>query len=383
MAATPTIFYLDTIPGERLQTMTLAGIRRYATARRWTTVSVPFFRSRPRQVRALFKQARPAGCVVECTDGRVDLPPELFGDIPVVYLHAPPTLYGGGIVRICTDNEAVARAAFRELSEGRPEAFAVIGFRGRRDWSDMRARTFLSLAAETGKPCFTLPWRMETVEERVTRLAPWLAALPRRCAVFAANDLTATEVIAAAGAVARRIPQDMTLLGVDNDERVCMASRPTLSSIQIDYERAGYLAARLLAETMTGQAGGVTTVGPLLTVRRESTRGAGRREPRILQAVERIRREACDGLSARDVVAAARGTRRLFELRFREAMGHSVLDEIQHVRLERIFTLLARTDTPLGAIASLCGWGSDVSLQRFFRSRTGMTMREWRARNRG
>ena len=127
----------------------------------------------------------------------------------------------------------------------------------------------------------------------------------------------------------------------------------------------------------------VSTFPPLLVDRHKSTRGFGRRDPRILEAMETIRREACDGLSARDVVAAARGTRRLFELRFREAMGHSVLDEIQHVRLERIFTLLARTDTPLGAIASLCGWGSDVSLQRFFRSRTGMTMREWRARNRG
>ena len=64
-------------------------------------------------------------------------------------------------------------------------------------------------------------------------------------------------------------------------------------------------------------------------------------------------------------------------------MGHSVLDEIRHVRLEKVETLLASTDTPINALASLCGWGTDGSLKRFFLSRTGMTMREWRRRNKG
>ncbi len=120
-----------------------------------------------------------------------------------------------------------------------------------------------------------------------------------------------------------------------------------------------------------------------MAVWRESTRGSGRHDPHILAAVERIRREACDGLSAREVIAAAPGSRSLFNLRFREAMGHSVLDEIRHVRLEKVETLLASTDTPINALASLCGWGTDGSLKRFFLSRTGMTMREWRRRNRG
>jgi LacI family transcriptional regulator len=120
-----------------------------------------------------------------------------------------------------------------------------------------------------------------------------------------------------------------------------------------------------------------------MAVWRESTGGAGRREPHIMAAVERIRREACDGLTAQKVIAESPGSKRLFNLRFREATGHSVLEEIRHVRLEKVETLLSQTDTPIGAIADFCGWGSSTALERFFRSRTGMTMHEWRGKNRG
>ena len=123
-------------------------------------------------------------------------------------------------------------------------------------------------------------------------------------------------------------------------------------------------------------------VAPLMAVRRESTGGYGRREPFVLQAVERIRREACDGLTARDVIAAAPVSRSLFILRFREAVGHSPLEEILHVRLEKVFTLLSRTDVPIGTIADFCGFPTNIALHGLFKKRTGMSMSEWRRRNR-
>jgi transcriptional regulator GlxA family with amidase domain len=76
-----------------------------------------------------------------------------------------------------------------------------------------------------------------------------------------------------------------------------------------------------------------------------------------------------------------RCSRRLFNMRFREATGHSVLDEIQHVRLEKVFALLSGTDTAIGAIADFCGFGSDVELRHVFRSRTGKSLRQWRKEN--
>ena len=407
-----TILYLDMIPGERIQEMTLAGIRRYAAAQGWNVAAVPVAESRPDGISAHLAAHRPvAGCIVECADGRRDLPPRLFGNIPVVYLHATPSFYGGHGMRVNSDNEAIAAAAFRELSAGHPAAFAVvsfIGLTGRRSWSLARERAFTALAATSGKPFFSLPWKKETRKRRAARLAAWLAALPRHTAVFAVNDITAANVVEAASLCHRSIPRDLTLLGVDNNTDICEASRPTISSIQIDHERAGYVAARLLAATMKSRAprgmksaacaandgnafapethssfGGGATIGPLMAVRRESTRGSGRREPFVLEAVETIRREAYDSeFTAAGLAARFRCSPRLFRLRFRESMGHSVADEIQHVRLEKVFTLLSRTDTAIGAIAGLCGYRSDIALKWIFRKITGMSMREWRTRNR-
>ena len=378
---TPAILYLDTIPGERIQKMTLAGIRRYAAVRGWDVVAVPREKSRPAAIPALLAAHKPvAGCVVECSDGRKDLPPRLFGRIPVVYLHAAPSFYGGRGMRVNSDNAAIAASAFNELSAGRPEAFAVVGFRGRRTWSEERERTFLAMAQKAGKPCVVFRRRDEEVEEKIARLVPWLAALPRKCAIFAVNDLTAAEVAEAAHKAHRAIPRELTLLGVDNNVAACEAFRPTLSSIQLDHERAGYLAARMLASD--GAADNAASIEPLLAVRRESTRGSGRLVPHILKAVEIIRREACNGLTVAALAARMPGSRRLLEMRFREAMGHSILDEIMHVRMEKVETLLAETDTSIDAIAGFCGFGSEIRLRHVFRARTGLSMREWRKRNR-
>ena len=118
-----------------------------------------------------------------------------------------------------------------------------------------------------------------------------------------------------------------------------------------------------------------------MAVWRRSTGGSGRREKFVLEAVEMIRREASDGLTAMELAKRFRCSRRLFNMRFREATGHSVLDEIQHVRLEKVFALLSGTDTAIGAIADFCGFGSDVELRHVFRSRTGKSLRQWRKEN--
>ena len=190
------------------------------------------------------------------------------------------------------------------------------------------------------------------------------------------SDETAVLVAGAAHAARRNIPRSLALLSVDNFTELCETVDPPVSSIQLDFERMGFVAARALEETPQSDV-----IGPLLVVRRKSTGGRGRQEPYIAAAVETIRREACDGLTARVLAARFPGSRRLFEMRFREATGHSVLDEILHVRLEKAFTLLSRTATPVGAVPTLCGFRCDRTCDALFRSRAGMSMRDWRLRN--
>ena len=378
------ILYLDMWIGERIQEMKLAGIRRFAAMREWNVVVKSERSSRPRHLARLLKREKPIGCIVECSAGRHDLSPDLFGDIPVVYLDCSRSTFGSRVAKAIHDGKQTVRAAFRELSSNNPSAYAVVGYREHRSWSVLRERVFKTLVQEAGASCEVFSCQEESAAKRARRLADWVAQLPPKCAVFAVNDNTAAEVVAACAKVGRRIPSDMTLLGVDNLEKVCEKSSPSLSSIQVDFELAGYHAAKLLDEKI--DSGTVVkplvAFGPMLTVRRESTRGFGRREPRILSAMELIRREACNGLTAADVTAQFAGSRRLVELRFRETLGHSILDEIQNVRMEKVQFLLAKTDTPIGAIAAQCGYRSDIALRKAFRLFTGKSLADWRKANR-
>ena len=379
-----TILYVDMWVGERIQEMKLAGIRRYAAMRGWNVKVLSEDESRPALLSKALLDASPAGCIVEGSGAHTDLPPRIFGKTPVVYLDCARNLYGGRVPKVLADGEATTRMAFRELSSNRPLAYAVVGYRGLRPWSSVRERAFRALARKAGRKCLSFASRNEPSAARAARLAEWVGSLPPKTAVFAVNDDTAAEVVAACRSCGKRIPADMTLLGVDNLEEVCERGDPQLSSIQIDFERAGYHAAKMLDCQMSGRVKGVAEdrFGPMMVVRRESTRGFGRREARILPVVELIRREACNGLTAREAMKGVKGSRRLFEMRFREAMGHSVLDEILSIRLEHVCHLLSQTDTPIGAMASFCGFKSDIALSKLFRRRFGTSLLAWRKANR-
>ena len=168
-------------------------------------------------------------------------------------------------------------------------------------------------------------------------------------------------------------------LGVGEIRRQCAA--PPLTLIEQVFPEAGRLAADLLAELIENPKLPPKHLkfGPVRLVRRQSTRSFKFYDPRITKAVERIRRDAATGLTAADVLAEFPYSRRITEKRFRAATGKTILEEIQDVRFEKICELLM-TDIPIGHIAGRCGMQSDSFLKRFFKARTGLTLREWRNR---
>ena len=422
------VLFLNDRADDPTKRLKLAGVRRYAAAAGWDVVPIKEELSGKRRIPRLLAAYRPIGCICDEDSIPTGATPRLFGSVPVVFANAYGRRHAADAVRICVDNEAVARAAFRELSAGNPKAFAVVGESSSPEWSVVRMKAFRAEVAKTGLACRVFRENKWTVaKESVDYFRPILAALPRHTAIYAVNDPIARRIADAAIAAGLRIPQDLTLLGTDNTPDLCEVSRPTLSSIQLDFERMGYLAAKLLAARMKGaalprtdvSAGAsndgtlrvndtipslppktarhcsegarhcasgtsslerVATIGPLLAVRRESTRGHGRREPHILEAVEIIRREACDGLTVAKLAARLPGSRSLLDLRFREAMGHSVHEEILQVRLERVFDLLRRPDMRIAAIADFSGFALH-QLDKVFRTRFGCSLRAWRKQN--
>ena len=382
-----TILCLDFNLEKPIQRLRLDGVRRYAKAHGWD-VDVESGRSAtPENLDAILAESRPVGCIAECWAGGVHLPPRLFGAVPVVHFDPPENAEFRGAATVECDNAAVAAAAYRELSAGLPSSYAVMSVVRPRRWARERVAAFRALCRTNGRRCqvFREQPKGEDEGERAARLAAWAAALPPHCAVFAVNDVAAREIARALVAAGRAIPRTATLVGADAvNGRFPASDSPSISSVRIDFELAGFLAARLLAEKIASRVtpqpppDGGDTFGALLVERRQTTGGRGRREPHILKAVEMIRREACDGLTAAALAARFRVSRAHFERRFREATGHSVLDEILHVRMENAEILLSRNDIAIGAIYSRCGFASDRELRSHFLSRMRVSMRQWR-----
>ena len=376
-----TVLCFNSFPKLEVNRREFDGVRRFADTCGWRLLLFPAESSDVDSVRTLIARHRPAGCIVGPNPFRPILPSRVFGKTPVVWL-VPQNEAGRGATCVAADNAAIAGAAFRELAAGLPKCFAAVPAPLHRPWSAERIAEFRRLCREAGTPCRVFPVRRgEADASRLARMRDWVAALPLRCAVFAVNDLVAYDVAAAANAIPRHIPKELVLIGVDaltvpssDDSRL-----RDISSVEVDFEGAGYAAAKMLAELMKGtRRPSCATFGPLLVLRRRSTQGRGGRDPDILGAIDIIRREACDGLTAEKLAARFPGSRKHFERRFRLVMGHSVLDEILHVRFEKAKTLLVQTEMPLGSIAAQCGFGTETNLRKHFHLRDGTSPRQWR-----
>ncbi len=354
----------------------LDGIRRYAQALGIEVSTLGRNDCGIEEVSSSLARLRPAGCIVEPPF----LHPRFFRKFPTVFFDVPHMPKWRGVsAGVRCDEAAVAEAAYRELAAGVPPVFAVVSrWMFFHTWPAERIDAFLECCRKDGRECLVLDGKRGESEEAFrTRLGAWVTTLPRRCAIFAVNDCIAVDVAEALSAAHRFMPHDATLVGANAADPSDSAARNGISSVTIDFELSGYLAAKALLE-----GGGGEIFGPLLVERRKSTRGRGRRAAFVMEAVDMIRREACDGLTAANVIKRSGVTKSLFTLRFREAMGHSVRAEIEQVRLARVLTLLAETDTPLGVVADMCGFGSEVELRQIFRKRVRTSMKEWRALHR-
>lgn len=395
MGTAPSILYAGMRPDWDVDHKRLAGMERFAKPRGIRVETISPASCNRETVREAIARLRPLGCVAECHGTRC-LPRRFwFGRVPTVFLNQAPGREWRNVARVVCDEAAVARMAFDELSAGNPPCYEVAIFTStdRQPWAIERIRAFRECCAAAGAECRVTvlpnPAGAKTdagKAECARRMEEWAAALPQRCAVFAVNGHVERRAARAFAAVRRSLPRTATLCGADGTE-----SRPEdrhlaerTSAVKIDFELSGYLAARMLADASGGDVAGprVATYGPLLVIRRDSTRGRGRREDFVLKALDDIRREACGGISAEALAARSGVSRSLFFLRFKEAMGHTVHDEINLVRLETAFSLLSGTDYSIGAVADMCGFGSHVEARIVFRARTGMSMSRWRVLHR-
>ena len=357
-----------------------AGVVDRAAAHRWRVIEVELERT-TRSLAEILGQWRPAGCIIEgSTTDSLDLA-RTFRGVPVVYMDPDPTnaLHARHVVT--DDPDATARMAARELMLTKPASYAFFGWCVPTRWSQGRENSFSSAVAAAGAKCvsFGENWDIGDTLDAQRRFAKFLKPLPRPVGIFTVNDYAAVQVIEACRRLGWTCPDDFTLVSVDNEEMHCELCEPTVSSIEQDFRGGGRLAADLLAELMANPKLPPRHLkfAPTKLVRRQSSRALVRNDPVVARAVERIRRDAATGITSADILAEMPCSRRLAEKRFLAATGKSILEEIQSVRLAKVFELL-KSDVPIGHIAARCGMRSDSYLKRFFKARTGQTLRDWR-----
>ena len=307
------------------------------------------------------------------------LPPELSA---LIRRHRTPTIVMNDIgrevrpiARILCDNAAIARLAAETLAGKGFENFAFVGERSGIHWSVARERVFADEIARRGFPCRVYQADEGGGAEDGRRLQDWLRALPRPTALFAAYDIRARQVLDACHAAGLAVPDDIAILGVDDDEVICETAAPALSSIPLSMADAGFRAAELLDRVMsTGRrprgAADIIFTGTHVAARRSTARDA------VADALVRRCRALMEANVGRpfnvaDLVANLGVSRRTLETRFRAATGRSLNDEITELRIRRAKTMLAKSALPQSAIAAACGFCDASHLNVIFRRHCG------------
>ena len=303
-----------------------------------------------------------------------------------------PPRRGDGFGEIRTDSEAIARLGTAHLVERGFRRFAFCGYSDC-GWSMIRERIFADLLRKSGFPCFThriqstnwMHWHdwITVLENEQLAIAKWLRSLPRPIGVMACNDVCGRALLQGCATAGLRVPDDVTVVGVDNDELMCELSNPPLSSIALNLEEAGYDAALLLDALMRGRSprGRLVRVEPTHVVARRSSDVIAQEDSAVVAALQVIRNRPRQPITVLEVVEKSGVSRRTLERRFYNAVGRSILSEITRTHLEQAKLLLLETDLPIRSVAAGAGFGSVKSFRRNFYQMEGVTCKDFRHRS--
>ncbi len=304
--------------------------------------------------------------------------------LPVVELRA--THFSSHRPFVGMDNVQIGRMAAEHFLERGYRVFAAYSLETERFFEE-RVNTFVCELKAKGFPCEVLPEKKsdtaEDWEKSQLRLMNWLSQLPKPVAIFAANDQLGVRLLEACRRSGIAVPEEVAVMGAENEETLCAFASPKLSSVQLDGFSVGFAAAKLLDGLMRFKRGMETRpenvlIKPKGVVVRGSSDQFMIADQLVAHAARLIRENATFGLNVDELCRRLNVSRSTLDRRMKGALKRTPKEEILRVRFREVHRLLRETDLTVEAIASQTGFTGAQYLHEAFRSEFGVTPGDFR-----
>jgi LacI family transcriptional regulator len=305
--------------------------------------------------------------------------------LPTVDLRG--SLVGLGIPEIGVDNQAVAAMVLQHLLDRGLRHFAFFSDRrGRNRWSDQRCDLFCKAVESAGYRCETFLSRQSSAswESEQTQISRWLKQLPKPVAIMACNDDRGQQLLDACVRVGAHVPDEIAVIGVDNDTYLCDLALPAMTSVDVNGERNGYEAAKLLDRLMRGCKPPTRPIyfAPRQIVVRQSTDTVALSDAEVASVVRFIRDYGCTGIRIEEAFAQVPVSRSALTQRFKKLLNRTPMAELTRVRLERARQLLMDSELGIAQVAAKCGFSEAKYLITVFHRAFGVTPHAFRRNGR-
>lgn len=346
----------------------LAGITTFAKMEGWRVQPIDA-RTHLTDLKQLIDFWKPSGIILDASGDTRRINLTALKRLPCVCLTPSSDEVRRSMPTICSSPREIAVLAARELLKREIRTLAFIDAPDKPSWARIKQDAFRRIAELHGLSLVVTNPRE-------------LVRLPRPIGLFAVTDNLASEALVAAERAGLRVPEDLAVVGVDDNPEICENCTPTLTSVRPDFHRLGFIAAQTLGKCIAAPRRRIasTEVSPVGLIRRSSSDAHA--DACVNRALEEIRLHACEGLSVADVAALFGScSRRSAELRFKRATGKTMTEALLDARLARASVYLMKGNTAISAVANFCGWKSDIAFRKAFKAKFAIlpsTMRKSR-----
>ena len=355
----------------------LSGIAELRNKHGWSVHIIGDIDSRKTLLK-LLKFWNPDGCIVHCALDDKAFNAADFAGVPTVWLDRNPATLPPGALCVMQDARSVGTIAAKELLRYDLASYAFVDRSDAPFWSKGRREAFKEAVELNRNPYFE--FCEKGASSWTKRLSGFIRSLSRPAGVFCANDTVAADVISVASRAGIAIPEELLVVGVDDVEAYCEALSPTLTSVRPSFAEEGRGAADLLAKRLANPRlkGIVKTFSAHEITLRQSTRRISAKGGNIGLALEMIRRRAGEGVTVGEVVKLMECSRRSAEIRFKQYLHSSILDEIHSARIELAKKLISDGGAHISGLHLRCGFDSPATFRRVFKSVTGLSPQAYR-----